>query len=295
MSQNSTKPDSQTMTSQPINDMSRTESKRETSSNLNIMPVEKPIFYVTELDTVHENLPQPPFAMGLLAPKGSGKSTIIYNLISRPEFYYKKFDQVWMLSPTFYLDDTYAKVKLNEERVVTDVNQFTPVMNDIIGKVNKQIEGIQQIVSMQAQSQGWSKEQIKEEVDRQKHEKLDRILIIIDDAVGVKALERGSIITNSFSRHRHLMISFLYAIQIYKAMPPVVRVNLSALIIFRIYNRGELKKIIEEQAVLVKDNTWLALYEHATKEPFSFLYINYKHPKYRFFKNFTTPLVVNRE
>lgn len=273
--------------------MSSTE--QPTGGQLNIKPVEKPKFHVTELDRVHENLPQPPFAMGLLAPKGSGKSTVIYNLISRPEFYYKKFDQVWMLSPTFFLDDTYAKVKLNEQRVVTDVNKFTPVMNEIITKVNAQIEGIQQVVAVQAQSQGWSKDRIKEEVDKKKHEQLDRILIIIDDAVGVKALERGSIITNSFSRHRHLMISFLYAIQIYKAMPPVVRVNLSALIIFRIYNRGELKKIIEEQAVLVKDDTWLALYEHATKEPFTFLYINYKHPKYRFFKNFTTPLIVERE
>ena len=250
---------------------------------------------VTELDEVNDYLPKPPFAIGLVAPKGSGKSTIIYNLISRPEFYYKKFDQVWMLSPTFYLDDTYAKAKLNEERVITDVNKFSTVMNDIIGRVNNQIDAIKQAVSQRAQSQGWSKERAKEEVEKEKAEKLDRILIIIDDAVGVKALERGSVITNSFSRHRHLYISFLYAVQIYKAMPPVVRVNLSAILIFRIYNRGELKKIVEEQAVLVKDSTWMALYEHATAEAFSFLYINYKHPQYRYFKKFTTPLVVNRE
>jgi hypothetical protein len=263
--------------------------------HLNIQPVAKNKLFVTELDTVNENLPQPPFAMGLVAPKGSGKSTIIYNLVSRPEFYYKKFDQVWMLSPTFYLDDTYAKLKLNEERVVTDVAKFADTMTQIIDKVNNQIEAIKRSVSMAAQNQGWSKERAKEEVDRLKHQQCDRILIIIDDAVGVKAMERGSVITNSFSRHRHLFISFLYAIQIYKAMPPVVRVNLSALIIFRMYNKGELKKIVEEQAVMVKDATWLALYEHATAEPFSFFYINYKHPKYRFFKNFTTPLVVDRE
>lgn len=249
----------------------------------------------TELDKVNDYLPKPPFAMGLVAPKGSGKSTIIYNLISRPEFYLKKFDQVWMLSPTFFLDDTYAKAKLNPERVVTDVNKFSDTMNTIIDKVNTQIESIKTAVAQQASSQGWSKERQKEEVEKQKAEKLDRILIIIDDAVGVKALERGSVITNSFSRHRHLYISFLYAVQIYKAMPPVVRVNLSAILIFRIFNRGELKKIVEEQAVLVKDSTWMALYEHATKEPYSFLYINYKHPTYRYFKNFTTPLVVERE
>lgn len=249
----------------------------------------------TELDKVSDYLLKPPFAMGLVAPKGSGKSTIIYNLISRPEFYYKKFDQVWMLSPTFFLDDTYAKAKLKPERVVTDVNKFSEVMTQIIDKVNSQIESIKTAVAQQAASQGWSNERQKEEIEKQKSEKLDRILIIIDDAVGVKALERGSVITNSFSRHRHLYISFLYAVQIYKAMPPVVRVNLSAILIFRIYNRGELKKIVEEQAVLVKDATWMALYEHATKEPYSFLYINYKHPTYRYFKNFTTPLVVERE
>lgn len=250
---------------------------------------------VTELDRVDEYLLKPPFAIGLVAPKGSGKSTIIYNLISRPEFYYKKFDQVWMFSPTFYLDDTYAKARLNEERVVVNVDRFAPTMVGIIDKVNAQIEAIKTAIAQQAMSMGWSKDRQKDEIEAQKAEKLDRILIVIDDAVGVKALERGSVISNSFSRHRHLHISFLYAVQIYKAMPPVVRVNLSAIILFRIYNRGELKKIVEEQAVLVKDKTWLALYDHATKEPFSFLYINYKHPQYRYFKRFTTPLVVEAE
>ena len=250
---------------------------------------------ITELDKVDEFLPKPPFAMALGAPKGCGKSTIIYNLISRPEFYYKRFDQVWMLSPTFYLDDTYAKARLNEERIVTDTDKFADTMTTIISKVNSQIDAIKQAVAQQSMSMGWSKYKEKDEIERQKAEKLDRILIIIDDAVGVKALERGSIITNSFSRHRHLYISFLYAVQIYKAMPPVVRVNLSAILIFKIFNKGELKKIIEEQAVGVPDKTWMAIYDHATKEPYSFLYVNYKHPTYRYFKKFTTPLVVASE
>jgi hypothetical protein len=250
---------------------------------------------ITPLDKVDDYLPQPPFTMAFVASKGSGKSTIIANLISRPEFYYKKFDQVWMFSPTFFLDTTYQKVKLNEERIVTDTTKFQDVFSGIIDSVTRQIDAIKQAVSIQAMSMGWSKERQKEEVEIQKHDQLDKILIIIDDAVGVKALDRNSMIANSFTRHRHLNISFLYAIQMYKSLPPVVRVNLTALILFRVWNTNELKKISEEQTVEVKEDTWMQIYDYATKEPFSFLYINFKHPRYRYFKNFTTPLIVQRE
>ena len=256
-----------------------------------VPPAAKP--KVTEMDQIHPLLPKPPFAIALVAPKGSGKSTIIYNMVSRPDFYYKRFDQVWMLSPTFYLDDTYAKIRLDPQKVVTDIHKFTDVMTKIIKSVEDNIEFIRRRVQITAQAHGWDKDRINEEIDRQKHESLDRILIIIDDAVGIKALERGSLITNSFTRHRHLYISFLYAIQLYKAMPTAVRVNLSAIVIFNIPNRGELKKIVEEQAAGVDDKTWLALYNHATDDKYSFLYINYKHETYRYFKCFNTPLVVN--
>lgn len=232
--------------------------------------------------------------MALVAPKGSGKSTIIYNIISRPEFYYKKFHQVWMLSPTFRLDDTYARLRLNPDHIIIDTDKFTSTMKNILTDVDAKIAAIERTVAQQAAAQGWSQDKEKEQVEIEKAQKLDRILIVIDDAVGVKALQRDSVIVNSFTRHRHYHISFLYAVQLYKAMPPVVRVNLSAIILFRVYNKGEIAKIVEEQAAFVPEKTWLALYEHATNEQYSFFYVNYKHPL-RFFKNFTTPLVAQEQ
>lgn len=236
---------------------------------------------------IHPNLPQIPFVVGLVASKGSGKSTIIYNLLHNPSFYYQRFHQVWVFSPTIHLDDTYRMAKFNQERLISDVDTFEDTFRKITESIDKSIAAITNAVSRNKQL---SEEAIREEVEVQKYKQLDQILVIIDDSVGVKGLAHG-IIPNMFSRHRHYFISFLYAVQIYKAMPPVMRVNLNAIILFRILNRAELKKVVEEQATRVNDKEWLRLYNEATKDSkYDFFYINIKNPDCPFYKNFDTPL-----
>jgi hypothetical protein len=57
--------------------------------------------------------------------------------------------------------------------------------------------------------------------------------------------------------------------------------------LFEIANDQEIKVIYEENTGGMPIETWLEMYKHAVKEPYSFLYMNFKNPKHlRFMKRF---------
>jgi hypothetical protein len=55
-----------------------------------------------------EILPQHEFTLGIISPKGTGKTTLIVNLL---EFYKKYFETIIVFSPTLYADDKWDYVK----------------------------------------------------------------------------------------------------------------------------------------------------------------------------------------
>jgi|WetSurMetagenome_2_1015567.scaffolds.fasta_scaffold00451_14 hypothetical protein len=55
-----------------------------------------------------EVLPQHEFTLGIISPKGAGKTTLIVNLL---EFYKKYFETIIVFSPTLYADDKWDYVK----------------------------------------------------------------------------------------------------------------------------------------------------------------------------------------
>ena len=62
--------------------------------------------------------------------------------------------------------------------------------------------------------------------------------------------------------------------QKYRSLANIIRLNASPLYIFKLKNQSELDAFIEESSALVDKKTLLEIYKEATKEPYSFLYIN---------------------
>jgi Ni2+-binding GTPase involved in maturation of urease and hydrogenase len=52
----------------------------------------------------HDALPKHEFSMGLIAPKGSGKTTVLCNLL---KFYKNYFHSILVFSPTVASDDKW--------------------------------------------------------------------------------------------------------------------------------------------------------------------------------------------
>ena len=128
--------------------------------------------------------------------------------------------------------------------------------------------------------------------------KLFQILIIIDDFADDPSFTRQSKLLHAlYTRGRHNMISTITATQKFNAIHPIIRVNATELYVYRLRNYKDLDTFIEEVSAVYDKKTLLELYNAATEEPFSFLYVKLtsKNKEDMFYKRFDHRLVINDE
>ena len=108
-------------------------------------------------------------------------------------------------------------------------------------------------------------------------------------------------------RGRHNAINIITATQKFNALSPIIRVNSRQLVFLRLRNYKEIETMVEElSAVLMKKSSvadtknlaeakklLLEVYNIATEEPYSFLFINLMKPDVNdmFYKRFDAKLV----
>ena len=104
--------------------------------------------------------------------------------------------------------------------------------------------------------------------------KLFQILIIIDDFADDPNFVRSSKLLHSlYTRGRHNQISTITSTHKFNAISPIIRVNMTELYIFRLRNVKDLEAVIEEVSAITDKKTLLQIYNLATDEPYSFLYV----------------------
>ena len=101
--------------------------------------------------------------------------------------------------------------------------------------------------------------------------RLFSILICVDDFADSAACSRRSVLLHElYTRGRHAGISTIASVQRYRSLSPIIRVNATSLIVFRLRNFKEYQAIEEENSAAVTRDDFKA----ATAEPYSFLYID---------------------
>ena len=110
--------------------------------------------------------------------------------------------------------------------------------------------------------------------------KLHQVLIICDDFADSPQLHKphGALDT-LFIRSRHLQISTWVSSQKLRLISAAVRVNMQFLCCWRLRNQHELDAVIEE----LSEDKLHRIYEQATREPYSFLFVYYLKPKNQMF------------
>ena len=97
----------------------------------------------------------------------------------------------------------------------------------------------------------------------------------MDDFVDDPNFTRKSqLLHQLYIRGRHYMISTITATQVYKAVSPVIRKNMTHLFIYRLRNYADLQAIVEEMSAVYSPKILLQIYHEAISEPYSFPYIN---------------------
>ena len=209
-----------------------------------------------------EHLPKLPVRCIVSAPSSGGKSNLVVQLITNQAFYRGCFDRIYYFSASADLDSGLLPVK----RYCEDELEMDPKENPCLrntwdeGFIAEAIENQRRIVT-----------RLKAEKSR---DPLPQLLLVCDDFADSPKVVRGGILDTLFVRGRHMGISVLVLSQKYRLISPVVRVNCTALFVFRLRNYSDLQAIVEENSALADAKTIRGLYDRATSRPYGFLFID---------------------
>ena len=109
----------------------------------------------------------------------------------------------------------------------------------------------------------------------QNHQQLFSILIIVDDFADDPSFSRHSKMLHAlYTRGRHNSISTITATHKIASIAPIVRVNATELYVYRLRNYQDLATFIDEVSAMLDKKTLMNIYNLATSQPCSFLYVN---------------------
>jgi len=231
----------------------------------------------------HEHLPSVPLRAVIAGPSGCGKTLLIVAVIT--DLYKKKdgksvFKRVFVFSPSLHADPAWLPVKkfVQDELKVPKEEQWAWDRYDPVA--------LETLIATQKQVIAAAKQK--------KVRKLFNILVVVDDFADNPAFSRRDALLHSlFTRGRHAFISTICATQKFRALSNIIRVNATALVIFRLRSEQELLAIVEEISAVYPKNVIVSLIRHATEQPYSFLYVDLaaRRPDQMFWLRFEKRLV----
>jgi hypothetical protein len=240
-------------------------------------------------------LPKLPFSIYLVSPKGGGKSTLLLNMLLNQDMLAKKFNKIFIISPTSFSDEkfhnlhnitvpNYLLLSVLKTKIKNKLLDFEP---PVLGGLNPPAEPVQFIenVSLDFIQTLINKQRFV--IERYSKEIADNILLIFDDCIADKKFFNSNLVKKMLFNSRHLKISTIITSQAYKELPKSLRLNQSMIILFFIANEAELKLVYEENSSSVNQKDFLRIFRRVTEKAFNFLTINYQNnTEYRLQENF---------
>ena len=229
----------------------------------------------------YEHCGKLPMRSVILGPSGSGKTILLQNMIL--DIYRDCFSRIYIFSPSIDVDMSWEPVKdYIEKHMKVEHKDDDPIYFD-----NYDSAALEKIIHTQ--------HKLSEYMKKNEHKKIYQILIVIDDFADDPSFTRHSKLLHAlYIRGRHTFISTITATQVFNALSPIIRKNITELYVYRLRNNKDLESLIDELSALYDKKTLLELYNMATAEPHSFLYINLvaKDKKDMFMMNLDRKMVV---
>ena len=215
-------------------------------------------------DDKDESIPPPlpqmlNFFMLICGRPGSGKTSLILNLVAkRGKLYNKKFDRVYIFSPSLMTMANNPFKDLPEEQLHTELTE---------------------------ENLSTTLEEIKESSEK--------ILFILDDVVNDMKKSAGiqTLLSKMLMNRRHLTgaggsTSFIITSQVYNKIPAPIRKTASHIIIYHTKNKKELETIYDE-LIIVPLKDFYEILKYCFDKKHHFVYIDVDKPYDKMFhKNF---------
>ena len=203
-----------------------------------------------------ETLMEPPFTLLIVAPRKSGKTVLLSNLVSRLLLDYNDkgegfgyFRYKVLVSPTALLDRSASDLRREMDEIHT-----------------KYSDEIVDSLVLKSREFGYSVP----------------MLLVLDDILGT--LPRNSDLATFITKNRHYNISVAITTQHFKGVSNLIRENACGIAIFKISNDGEFKAL-ESEMTRFDEAYHMAVVQGP---PYSFLYIKIEGGKLKYFRNFDT-------
>lgn len=215
-------------------------------------------------DDKQSTFPDKPFNMVFCASKGQGKTTLLLNLLTKKESpLYKRYNKIFVISPTAKKDD---KMKELVEDIGPD-QYYEELTEDNLQEILDNIE-------------------YETEMRKQNKKPKPEFLLILDDCIHMLKGKNGKKLAELVTQNRHHALSNFVLVQKWNNyLPTLIRSNVDCIAYWHTQSKKELKSFIEDMNG--EESELMDLYNYATDEPYSFLYINQYNPsRPMYFKRF---------
>jgi len=262
--------------------------------------------------------------------KGSGKTISIVNLVKKLEF-----DRIFLISPTAKSNHSIlSMINIDEDDMYEDTEDLT-IIDDIISKVEEEGREYDEYHEKMKEYNEFIKNSNNNDYHLIDDDTIDKFMddnnnflkpehylngrrpkvaLILDDILGSFLMSKGIRKVNNLAiKHRHISpvksegggaigISTFFLTQTFRCqtggISKPIRSNCNSLIIFKTKNENEFNDLRDEVAGEIGKELFTKIYEIATDEPHSFLFIDFNpkksHPS-RYRKNLDTFLIAESD
>lgn len=193
-----------------------------------------------------------PFVIYMSAPRGSGKTYLLLNLLLLDSFYNDMFDKIYFICPSFFQDPKYSVIDIPSNQIMTEYNE-------------KKIESI-----------------IKNKPDS------DEYLFVFDDCITqgkFKSNTNDQVLNTIAVNGRHMGVSMIIASQKTSGSSSFIRSQADGVYIWKPRSRNEIEALYEDNSIgTLTKKDFIDLLEYCTNEKYSHMFVNYQNGNV--YKNF---------
>ena len=208
----------------------------------------------------------------IVGKSGSGKTNLLMSLLTKPELYGNFFDYILYLSPTGKLDDSLKCLKLPEDNLITEPDEYDDLLENIFEAQDKIIK----------------------KVGIRKASKVSKICLIFDDIIGEREILKSKSLLRLASLGRHYLLHTFLLTQSWTKVPRALRIQSMGIYLFT-SSMSEVELLSTEYCPPnMTKKQFINLVSDATKDRYNFLFINsFEPPDNRYRKNIDEVINLN--